>query len=266
MREVLRSVRALLCEWRLPETDWPKVIKIVQLVLNQSVSDSLGGVAPITAMTGLPAMNPLDPVVTPEGMEAASLDEVRAIRGANFAKLAKVLEELHKRVAIGRSAAQRRGERKRSNAVPRWRNLKLGTLFCMRMFGVIVARSFGVVETSSNWVFTVENLLTGETKEAHATRLKFYADSSLGIAEDLLAHVAHNNEGHVVEKLLEARYDATSAMNQLLVKWRGLCELENTWEPVQNLLEDVPALVKRFAAQNKKDPAVKSMASAHGIA
>ncbi|ETK78126.1 hypothetical protein L915_15791 [Phytophthora nicotianae] len=241
MREVLRSVRALLCEWRLPETDWPKVIKIVQLVLNQSVSDSLGGVAPITAMTGLPAMNPLDPVVTPEGMEAASLDEVRAIRGANFAKLAKVLEELHKRVAIGRSAAQRRGERKRSNAVPRWRNLKLGTLF-------------------------LENLLTGETKEAHATRLKFYADSSLGIAEDLLAHVAHNNEGHVVEKLLEARYDATSAMNQLLVKWRGLCELENTWEPVQNLLEDVPALVKRFAAQNKKDPAVKSMASAHGIA
>ncbi|ETI44646.1 hypothetical protein F443_10668 [Phytophthora nicotianae P1569] len=123
-----------------------------------------------------------------------------------------------------------------------------------------------VVETSSNWVFTVENLLTGETKEAHATRLKFYADSSLGITEDLLAHVAHNSEGHVVEKLLQARYGATSAMHQLLVKWRGLCKLENTWEPVQNLLEDVPALVKRFAAQNKKDPAVKSMASAHGIA
>ncbi|ETI57023.1 hypothetical protein F443_00603, partial [Phytophthora nicotianae P1569] len=71
MREVLRSVRALLSEWRLAETDWPNVINIVQLVLNQPVSDSLGGVAPITAMTGLPAMNPLDPVVTPEGIEAA---------------------------------------------------------------------------------------------------------------------------------------------------------------------------------------------------
>ncbi|ETO58622.1 hypothetical protein F444_22997 [Phytophthora nicotianae P1976] len=136
-------------------------------------------------MTGLPAINPLDPVVTPEGMEAASLDEVRAIRGANFAKLAKALEELHK-----------------------------------------------VVDTSSNWVFTSKNLLTGETKEAHATRLTFYADSSLRITEDLLAHVPHNSEGHVVEKLLEARYDATSAMRQLLVKWRGLCELENTWDPV----------------------------------
>ncbi|ETN07655.1 hypothetical protein PPTG_12997 [Phytophthora nicotianae INRA-310] len=151
-------------------------------------------------MTGLPAINPLDPVVTPEGMEAASLDEVRAIRGADFAKLAKALEELHNH-----------------------RRSKLRVMWCG------IAR---VVDTSSNWVFTSKNLLTGETKEAHATRFTFYADSSLRITEDLLAHVPHNSEGHVVEKLLEARYDATSAMRQLLVKWRGLCELENTWDPV----------------------------------
>eukprot|EP00644_Phytophthora_capsici_P005002 jgi/Phyca11/96735/e_gw1.1.633.1 len=122
-----------------------------------------------------------------------------------------------------------------------------------------------VVDTSSNWVFTVENLLTGETKEAHATRLKFYADSSLGVTEDFLAHIAHNSEGHVVEEPLGARYDEAKAMHQLLVKWRGLCDLENTWEPVENLLEDVPALVKRFAKQHTKDQTVKSMAAAHGI-
>ncbi|ETM97713.1 hypothetical protein PPTG_20106 [Phytophthora nicotianae INRA-310] len=164
-------------------------------------------------MAGLPAINPLDPVVTPEGMEAASLDEVRAIRGANFAKLAKALEELHKRVAIGRSAAERKGRAKSLKRAAKMAQFATGDFVLyadvwshrhskLRVKWCGPAR---VVDTSSNWVFTVENLLTGETNEAHATRLKFYSDSSLGITEDLIAHVAHNREGHVVEKLLKAR-------------------------------------------------------------
>ncbi|ETI45852.1 hypothetical protein F443_09675 [Phytophthora nicotianae P1569] len=152
-------------------------------------------------MTGLPAINPLDPVVTPEGMEAASLDEVRAIPQRK-----------------GRAKALKRGAKMAQFAIGDFvlyadvwshRRSKLRVMWCG------IAR---VVDTSSNWVFTSNNLLTGETKEAHATRLTFYADSSLRITEDLLAHVPHNSEGHVVEKLLEARYDATSAMRQLLVK------------------------------------------------
>ncbi|TDH65081.1 hypothetical protein CCR75_009270 [Bremia lactucae] len=96
------------------------------------------------------------------------------------------------------------------------------------------------------------------------SRLKLYADSSLNITEDLQAHIAHNHEGHDTEILLEAHYDTES--DQLFVKWRGLSEHENSWEPVQNLLEDVPAVVKRFAAENAEDPAVKAMAQAHGLA
>ncbi|KAE8911611.1 hypothetical protein PF002_g5555 [Phytophthora fragariae] len=95
--------------------------------------------------------------------------------------------------------------------------------------------------------------------------LNFYADSDLGVTEDLLAHVAHNSEGHVVEELREARYDKTAKTHQLLVKWRGLGELETSWEPVHNLLEDVPSLVKKFAAKHKRDPLVKALADAHGV-
>eukprot|EP00644_Phytophthora_capsici_P010648 jgi/Phyca11/104288/e_gw1.9.845.1 len=122
-----------------------------------------------------------------------------------------------------------------------------------------------VVDTSSNWVFNIENLLSGEIREAHASRLKFYADSSLGVTADLLEHVAHNSEGHVVEELREARYEKATKIFQVLVKWRGLDELETSWEPVKNLLEDVPPIVKRFVAKHMKDPAVKALAKAHGI-
>ncbi|OWZ02820.1 LOW QUALITY PROTEIN: Chromodomain protein [Phytophthora megakarya] len=52
-REVLRCCRALLSEWRMQPREWPRVIKIVQMVLNHTPSPVVGGVAPITAMTGL---------------------------------------------------------------------------------------------------------------------------------------------------------------------------------------------------------------------
>ncbi|GMF10760.1 unnamed protein product [Phytophthora lilii] len=66
-----------------------------------------------------------------------------------------------------------------------------------------------VVATTSNWIFEVRNLVTGQQKEVHVSRLKFYSDSSLDVSEDLLLHIAHNSEGHIVDSLLEARYNRT---------------------------------------------------------
>eukprot|EP00644_Phytophthora_capsici_P008646 jgi/Phyca11/111537/e_gw1.20.617.1 len=113
-----------------------------------------------------------------------------------------------------------------------------------------------VADTSSNWIFVAENLLTGERREAHASRLKFFADAELGITENLLAQVAHNSEGHVVEELKESRYNSSAKTHELLGKWRGLTEEGNSWEPVQNLIEDVTILVKQFLTNNQDIPAI----------
>ncbi|KAE9265120.1 hypothetical protein PR003_g32556, partial [Phytophthora rubi] len=72
-----------------------------------------------------------------------------------------------------------------------------------------------VVSTTSNWIFEIQNLVTGQRKEAHASRLKFYADASLNVTEDLLLHVAHNGEGHVVHSLLEARYNRQEKRHEI---------------------------------------------------
>ncbi|KAF4141687.1 hypothetical protein GN958_ATG08932 [Phytophthora infestans] len=72
-----------------------------------------------------------------------------------------------------------------------------------------------VVDTVSNWIFKIQNLITGQCKEAHASRLKFYADSSLDVSEDLLLHVAHNSERHVVDTLLEARNNQQKSATRL---------------------------------------------------
>nr|CCA27770.1 AlNc14C671G12385 [Albugo laibachii Nc14] len=53
--------------------------------------------------------------------------------------------------------------------------------------------------TTSKWIFTIRNLATGDEREAHSSRLRFYADQSLQVTEELLSHIAHNAEGHVVD-------------------------------------------------------------------
>jgi hypothetical protein len=53
--------------------------------------------------------------------------------------------------------------------------------------------------------------------------------------------VAHSQEGFEMEKILDVRKDMKTQRFELLVKWRGLAEEENTWEPVTQLFADVRA-------------------------
>ncbi|OWY93301.1 hypothetical protein PHMEG_00037356 [Phytophthora megakarya] len=119
-----------------------------------------------------------------------------------------------------------------------------------------------VTATVSNWIFDVKNMVAGQRREAHASRLKFYADESLHVSEDLLLHVAHNSEGHVVDHLVKARYNPSAKRHEIQVHWRGLNSIEDSWEPAQTLLKDVPVAVKTFVRQHHKDAAVKALKKA----
>ncbi|ETV98988.1 hypothetical protein H310_08461 [Aphanomyces invadans] len=75
---------------------------------------------------------------------------------------------------------------------------------------------------------------TSSTREAHSSRLKFYADDSLEVSEELLRHVAHNADGHVVDEFLDCRYNDRLPAYELLASWLGLQDIENSWEPASN--------------------------------
>ncbi|ETV73000.1 hypothetical protein H257_12045 [Aphanomyces astaci] len=51
---------------------------------------------------------------------------------------------------------------------------------------------------------------------------------------------------------------------QVCVRWRGLQDIEDSWEPAAKLLEDVPTEIKRYVRSNKSDAQVKAMATALG--
>jgi hypothetical protein len=105
---------------------------------------------------------------------------------------------------------------------------------------------FRIVGTLSDHVYEVEDLSSGRVTSIHASRLQFYSDVSLDISTDLLAHIAHNNQGFDVRDLLDVRYDAESKSYCVLVSWLGFENADNTGEPLANLLQDIPHLVSRF--------------------
>ncbi|ETV89914.1 hypothetical protein H310_15245, partial [Aphanomyces invadans] len=75
----------------------------------------------------------------------------------------------------------------------------------------------------------------------HASRLRFYCDADLDVT-DLLNFVRHNDGGHMVRSFGGVRKGRLSL--EVLVYWLGLNDAEAFWEPLQNLIEDVPVLLQ----------------------
>jgi hypothetical protein len=80
------------------------------------------------------------------------------------------------------------------------------------------------------------------------------------VTQDLLDHVAYVEGGHIVEELRDCRFDKTQKHWTILVKWMGLSEAETTWEPVTNLVEDVPVLVHNFVIARGNEANMREMA------
>ncbi|OWY95378.1 hypothetical protein PHMEG_00034631, partial [Phytophthora megakarya] len=82
--------------------------------------------------------------------------------------------------------------------------------------------------------FAVQHLVTGDELDVHSSRLKFYADDSLeGI---LLA----------VESLKEHKWNADISDFEILVGWKGLQSIEDSYEPMQNLAKDIRVLLGNY--------------------
>ncbi|ETV75857.1 hypothetical protein H257_09832 [Aphanomyces astaci] len=97
-----------------------------------------------------------------------------------------------------------------------------------------------------NWVYDVENQLTHDVRPIHASRLKFYADCDLDVIFELLDQVTHNSEEFDIKAMVDARCIPTTKVCELLIKWRRLQDVENMWEPADNIFTDVPVMFKAF--------------------
>jgi Integrase core domain/Chromo (CHRromatin Organisation MOdifier) domain len=251
-RSGLSALRKLCSEFSWAFTQWPTVLHIVQSLLNSTPSTKLGGRSPLTVFTMLPAENPVL-ICLPKGpVEAASLETLRAEQCLNVTELQTVVGNMHKEVAATADHLREKAVRVHNQRT----NMQLinfdigdyvlvGTVQRQKLPKLVVLWQgpYRAVRFENEQVLEVEHLLSGKRKTVHCTRIKFYHDASLGVTEELKSHLQYQDSTlFVIEQLLEFR--EVRGQVQVLVKWMGFDEGENTWEPVTTILEDAPDLLR----------------------
>ena len=90
-------------------------------------------------------------------------------------------------------------------------------------------------------------MVTETTSEQHVTRLRFYAESSLNVSEELLEQIRHDQVTYEVHKFVDIRRTQPNVNEfELLVRWKGFDPVEDTWEELLPMYEQLPQAVIQF--------------------
>ena len=115
---------------------------------------------------------------------------------------------------------------------------------------------FRVVQILSNFVYVLQNLVSGEREEVHARRIIFFRNSAYEVTEELMGHLKHQEgELHNVAEFIGFR--TWQGVPQVKVRWQGLEENEDSWEDIRNIRKDVPLLFKRHLAEVRQNGTAK---------
>ncbi|KAE8998723.1 hypothetical protein PF011_g14932 [Phytophthora fragariae] len=106
---------------------------------------------------------------------------------------------------------------------------------------------------SADYYFTAEHLINGRTMDVHPSRLKMYADDSLNVTEELINHIASQGTLLAVEAIVEHRMKFDMHAYEVKVKWLGRETVEDSWEPLKTMSEDVPQLLLQYATTTSDD-------------
>ncbi|KAE8897356.1 hypothetical protein PF003_g18627 [Phytophthora fragariae] len=196
-RDILQVLRVLILDNKLNHTDWPRLIPIVQASLNHTAVPSLARKTPGELFTGLEPPSPLQavflgPNVSPSVQPARTSAEIES----SLAQLRASVRDIHRAVTdahLKQTLLNKKRERG-DNMV----NFDVGDYVLRsrvdekRQNKLLVTwvGPYAVTASHAHNVFTVNQLVTGEELDVHASRLKFFADKDLEVTEELLEHVS----------------------------------------------------------------------------
>ena len=241
---------------------------VIMLILNQLPSPSLAGVAPVTAMSGRDAMSPMDTIALPGHVVSATLEQIELSQRQYVTAAREALDQMHKQLSVANEKKREKARKSQAKAkgvksaqfmvgdyvlyqdVWQHKRDKLRTTWCGPAVVSLVV---------SDWVYEIRNLITAGVRRVHASRLRFYSDQNLHMTKDFLAHVAHISEGFEVEKIVDVREHEKGNGFEVFIKWLGLQSVENSWEPAQNIFEDVPVIFRAYCKRNQSNVVKKMM-------
>jgi hypothetical protein len=254
-RDLLSVMRSLRLE--RPGVKWRDLLPLVQSSLNQTVSVSRGGYAPVTVMFG---MEPTTPLTAYYGGGAGMLGQKKPLAKeytAAVKSLSKRLDNIHKDVVARKTKMYDKSRLTGGKAV----NFGIGDYVMLARAGASKSGKLQptwrgpmeVVESPGPLVYVVRDLQKLDYFEAHAERLRFYHDKSLGLTAALIEASANVAEGMAVKSIngFDLEHEATGPV--LLIQWAS--EAEPSWEPLAVIAQDLPGAVRKYIEKLEREAA-----------
>ena len=113
-----------------------------------------------------------------------------------------------------------------------------------------------IVKALSNYIYLVE-LRNWTTNGVHIVRLKFYHESSVK-QEAIMSHVMSSEIGMVVSRLM--RIIDEDGDLKVQVRWKGLPDYEDTFEPLQRIYDDAQKILLKLLSRKSTNTALISRA------
>jgi len=245
-REVLRVFRATASELRMPFSDWPDLVPLVQSSLNNSPSPQRGNKAPITIFIGAEPRPAISTFLRHETGRLVSISDAAREQSFNLGKVKDIVDKLRETAAKTLSDnRQRKRDTNSRGALPNFSEgdfvllardeFTAGEKLCLRWRG-----PRRITRAVSDYVYQIEDLRNGALEEAHASRLRFYSDDSLN-KDAIMPHVISSETGMPVQRLM--RLEESPNGLHVIVRWRGLPANADTSEPLSRIYEDVPQML-----------------------
>jgi hypothetical protein len=187
-RELLRETRALLSEFKLPDEAWPSVLPLVQAGLNNAASSRVGGKCPKEVFLGLPPDSPLLSIKAhrSKAVEVLSLSKIRAAQLLRVQQLHQAVQGRHKEVSgLVSKSRQRAIEAQNAKTQVRAHNFDIVDF----VLTAVLSRNrknklsiywhgpHRVTKCASNYVFEVQDLKAGSSREVHRARLNVFRNA-----------------------------------------------------------------------------------------
>ncbi|OWZ14975.1 LOW QUALITY PROTEIN: hypothetical protein PHMEG_00011471 [Phytophthora megakarya] len=96
-------------------------------------------------------------------------------------------------------------------------------------------------------LFRVQHLVTSAESDVHASRLKFYADESFEVTEEIREHVAAQGIVLTVVELKDHPWYSAKRCYEILGR-KVWGPIEDSWESLKSLYNNIPVMVKQYAA------------------
>jgi transposase InsO family protein len=251
-RDVIQVLKVLCLEYRKDIKDWIMFVPLLRASINHTPLPSLGNKAPVELFCALPLPSPLDFCVDEEQKRILELTKQPELIESKLQQLRDSVQHMHRAVAAERKQQTRRNKYMQTGA--RKANFSVGDFVLrsrvdQKYQDKLLVTWIGPyqIKRADKHSFVVQHLVTGVETDVHASRLKYYADKDYEVTEEVREHIASQGIVLAVAELKEHRWNASIKGYEILVSWKGLESIEDSWEPLRSLWKDIPVLIQRYA-------------------